>query len=135
MTWLEHLCSQWLERLSSRQDLSLTQIVGGGSDIGVAFQWETSVSQRNFLHVGCGGSRKEDAAPGFRGDKWREIRLDMDSAAKPDIVASMTDMALVPDAAVDAIYSSHNTSIFTHMKCLWRLRSFIGYSSRMVFWC
>ena len=70
--------------------------------------WETAPDQRSFLHVGCGGSRKQDAAPGFRGDDWREIRLDMDATVAPDIVASMTDMAIVPDAAVDAIYSSHN---------------------------
>ena len=32
----------------------------------------------------------------------------MDAAVGPDIVASMTDMHVVPDASVDAIYSSHN---------------------------
>lgn len=108
MPWLESLCSQWLENFRSRLGLTLTQNVSAGFDNGAAFQWETVVGQRNFLHVGCGGSSKQQTAPGFRCDDWREIRLDMDPAVAPDVVASMTDMAVVPDAAVDAIYSSHN---------------------------
>lgn len=106
--WVERLCSRWLESFKSRQGLSHTQSADVRSGVGGVFRWETALGQRSFLHVGCGGSRKQDAAPGFNGDDWREIRLDMDPAVAPDIVASMTDMAVVPDAAVDAIYSSHN---------------------------
>lgn len=61
-----------------------------------------------FLHVGCGPARKPDVAPGFLSDDWQEIRLDIDPSAVPDVVCSMLDMAPVPDASVDAVYSSHN---------------------------
>lgn len=109
MAWLERLCSGWLERFKSSQGLSRAPTSDANPNLAPAFDWEAaSDGQRSFLHVGCGGSRKEHTAPGFRGDDWREIRLDMDPAAAPDIVASMTDMATVPDASVDAIYSSHN---------------------------
>lgn len=63
---------------------------------------------RKFLHVGCGPARKPHVAPGFLSDDWQEIRLDIDQAAAPDVVCSMLDMAPVPDASVDAVYSSHN---------------------------
>ena len=108
MAWVEHLCSQWLERFQSKQGLRHAHNADVSSDMSTAFLWETAPGQRSFLHVGCGGSGKKDAAPGFRSDDWREIRLDMDATVAPDIVASMTDMAMVPDAAVNAIYSSHN---------------------------
>lgn len=63
---------------------------------------------RKFLHVGCGPARKPHVAPCFQNDDWQEIRLDIDPTAAPDVVCSMLDMAPVPDAAVDAVYSSHN---------------------------
>ena len=108
MALVERLCSQWLERFKTRQGLRSPHEADARPGSGAAFLWETAPGQRTFLHVGCGGSGKQDAAPGFRGDDWREIRLDMDATVAPDIVASMTDMTMVPDAAVDAIYSSHN---------------------------
>ena len=61
-----------------------------------------------FLHVGCGSKRKAQTTPGFQGDEWRELRFDIDPNAKPDIVGTMTDMSGVPDASVDALFSSHN---------------------------
>jgi SAM-dependent methyltransferase len=103
MAWFERAFGLWLERLRAKQGLPRA-----GTSAAVSLDWTVAPGERSFLHVGCGGSRKEHAAPGFRGDDWREIRLDMDAAAAPDIVASMTDMADVPDGAVDAIYSSHN---------------------------
>ncbi|MGZ4957167.1 MAG: class I SAM-dependent methyltransferase [Methylobacter sp.] len=65
-------------------------------------------SGRKFLHVGCGSARKPDVGPGFLTDEWAEVRLDIDPAASPDIVSSMLDMALVPSASVEAVYSHHN---------------------------
>ena len=61
-----------------------------------------------FLHVGCGAARKPDVGPGFKAEDWSEIRLDIDPKAEPDVVSSMLDMALVPTASVDGVYSSHN---------------------------
>ncbi|MBI2749224.1 MAG: methyltransferase domain-containing protein [Burkholderiales bacterium] len=109
MDWVARLCSHWLESFTSKQGLSRSHGAShASSGIDAAFRWEAAPGQRSFLHVGCGGSSKQHAAPGFRGDDWREIRLDMDATVVPDIVASMTDMAVVPDVSVDAIYSSHN---------------------------
>lgn len=60
------------------------------------------------LHVGCGAYAPEKLHPAFRAERWRELRLDIDPAVCPDVVASMTDMGVVPDASVDAVFSSHN---------------------------
>lgn len=61
-----------------------------------------------FLHVGCGQKPKARTTATFAGPDWTEVRLDIDPAAKPDIVASMTDMSAVADGSMDALYSSHN---------------------------
>lgn len=63
---------------------------------------------RKFLHVGCGQATIDDIlSTGFLKSNWREIRLDADESVKPDIVGTMTEMLSVPDASVEAIYSSH----------------------------
>jgi hypothetical protein len=61
-----------------------------------------------FLHVGCGRLRKNRTTKGFDTPEWRELRLDIDPGVTPDVVGSMTDMAAVPDACMDGLYSSHN---------------------------
>lgn len=61
-----------------------------------------------FLHVGCGPKSKDQTTPGFNTPEWHELRLDIDEAVKPDVIGTMTDMAAVADASVDAIFSSHN---------------------------
>lgn len=63
---------------------------------------------RTLLHVGCGPLRKNNTTRGFNTDAWTELRLDIDESVQPDIVGTMTDMSRVPDASVDAIFSSHN---------------------------
>lgn len=108
MAWVENLVSLWVERFRSQRGLTAGPSADTPLTEDAVFDWEAVPGQRSFLHVGCGGSTKEHAAPGFRGDDWREIRLDMDANVAPDIVASMTDMSVVPNAALDAIYSSHN---------------------------
>lgn len=61
-----------------------------------------------FLHVGCGQKRKNQTTPGFNSPEWDELRFDIDQAVQPDVLGTMTDMAALADASVDAIYSSHN---------------------------
>lgn len=61
-----------------------------------------------FLHVGCGRVNYARLPICFRQTKWKEVRLDIDPAVQPDIVASITDLSMLPDACVDAIWSSHN---------------------------
>ena len=63
---------------------------------------------RRFLHVGCGALDKACTTPGLNRPDWTEVRLDIDPAAQPDIVSSITDMAGVADGAMDAVFSSHN---------------------------
>jgi predicted SAM-dependent methyltransferase len=46
--------------------------------------------------------------PRFQDGTWREIRLDLDETVKPDIIASMLDMPMVPSGSMDAVFSSHN---------------------------
>ena len=95
MNSAERICTLWLDNLRNKQSLCAVQSDHTNSQSTTKFKWETARGQQSFLHVGCGGSKKQDAAPGFRGDNWRGIRLDM-------------DVTVAPDAAVDAIYSSHN---------------------------
>lgn len=63
---------------------------------------------RTFLHIGCGPKRKDKTTAAFNTPQWREIRLDIDHTVQPDVIGTMTDMAAVPTASIDAIYSSHN---------------------------
>jgi SAM-dependent methyltransferase len=54
-----------------------------------------------LLHAGCGSSALPDIFEG----RYEEVRLDIDPAARADIVASITDMGDI--GAFDAVYSSH----------------------------
>jgi len=60
------------------------------------------------LHVGCGSPDPRSLHPRFAPSQWKEIRLDVNAGVAPDVVASITDMAAVPTASVDAVWSSHN---------------------------
>jgi SAM-dependent methyltransferase len=60
------------------------------------------------LHVGCGAPGCEKLPVVFRDATWRELRLDIDPAVQPDFVASTTDMGVIANGVVDAVYSSHN---------------------------
>ena len=63
---------------------------------------------KKLLHIGPGNSRIQQTTPGFNNGEWQEIRLDIDPSVQPDILGTMTDMSLVSDHSVDAIFSSHN---------------------------
>lgn len=70
---------------------------------------------KQFLHVGCGAADKTRTTPEFGRDEWHEVRLDINPAARPDVVGSMTDMGEVPSGSMDAVYSSHNIEhLFPH---------------------
>ncbi len=60
------------------------------------------------LHVGCGPKNPAKLYKAFRTGDWRELRLDVNPDVEPDIVGSMTDMSMITDASVDAVWSSHN---------------------------
>lgn len=60
------------------------------------------------LHVGCGLPHPEKLHAAFRAPGWREVRLDKDPSVAPDIVASITDLSMIPAGSVHAVWSSHN---------------------------
>lgn len=63
---------------------------------------------KTLLHIGCGNAPKNRLPECFQGKGWNEVRLDIDPDVNPDIVASITDMSVISDASVDAVWSSHN---------------------------
>lgn len=65
-------------------------------------------AERMLLHVGCGHAGHDRLPDCFKNGEWREIRLDIDPSVQPDIVADLTDLGMIPDASVDAVWSSHN---------------------------
>lgn len=64
---------------------------------------------RLVLHVGCGLPHPAKLpAEHFPPGLWQEVRLDIDPAVAPDIVASITDMGVLRPGVFDAVWSSHN---------------------------
>jgi SAM-dependent methyltransferase len=71
--------------------------------------------ERLVLHVGCGAANPAKLHATFRAPGWREVRYDIDPAVRPDIVGSITDMAAIATASVDAVWSSHNVEhLYAH---------------------
>ncbi|MCJ2043489.1 class I SAM-dependent methyltransferase [Methylobacterium sp. J-078] len=68
-----------------------------------------SAAQKRVLNTGSGHYRPEKLHQAFHGGRWSEVRLDIDSSVKPDVVGSVRDMrAFASDGSYDAIWSSHN---------------------------
>jgi hypothetical protein len=61
--------------------------------------------QKILINVGCGPELRVNRSPLFL--DWHQVRIDIDEAARPDIVADVTDLSPVEDGAVDAVWSSH----------------------------
>src|SRR4051812_33958415 len=79
------------------------QFTAASADVALASEPELA----NVLHVGCGDYAREKLPAVFQ-TGWREIRLDIDPGVHPDFVASITDMHVISDGMVGAVYSSHN---------------------------
>ena len=95
------------EPVQATDGVELAEIAGRARPVEAVASAEASPG-KTFLHVGCGTSGPERLPAAFRGPEWREIRLDIDPAVRPDIVASSADLGAVPDASMDAVWSSHN---------------------------
>src|SRR5262252_7592393 len=66
-------------------------------------------SFRRVLNAGSGPLSARQLHPVFHERQWRQVRLDIDPQAKPDVVGSITDMSgLLPSETFDAIWSSHS---------------------------
>jgi len=64
-------------------------------------------SKRRPVLLNAGSGASENASiPAFF-DSWRQIRVDVNPAARPDILASIVDLSAVTDQAVQAVWSSH----------------------------
>lgn len=79
---------------------------------------------KRVLHVGCGLKSPDKLHARYRGPEWREIRLDIDPNVKPDIVGDIARMPMVPDASVDAVWSSHNIEHLFHHQVPWAFAEF-----------
>lgn len=73
-----------------------------------ALDTDAGLAVKTVLNVGCGYPLRQRLHRHFHGPGWREIRLDVDPAVRPDVVCSMTDIRPVAADSVDAIWSSHN---------------------------
>lgn len=70
---------------------------------------ESHCAPRRLLHVGCGhADSRKVPEHWFPAATWQEIRLDIDPAVAPDVVASISDMTAVATGSVDAVWSAHN---------------------------
>jgi SAM-dependent methyltransferase len=61
--------------------------------------------ERLLINVGC-GTREASALPPYF-DSWRQLRVDVDPAVDPDVVADITDLSQIPDASADAVWAAH----------------------------
>jgi hypothetical protein len=61
--------------------------------------------RRVVLNAGCGSSAGGALPEFFAG--WRQLRVDIDPLAQPDLVASIADLSEIPDGSIDAIWSAH----------------------------
>ncbi len=62
---------------------------------------------RVLLHLGCGPKDKSFLPAPLNGPDWREIRVDLDPAHRPDVVASITHVPVLADGCADAIWCAH----------------------------
>jgi SAM-dependent methyltransferase len=62
-------------------------------------------SERVVVNVGCGPPNGSDLPDYF--DGWDKLRVDVDPAVQPDIIADLTDLSAIADKTADAIWASH----------------------------
>jgi len=73
----------------------------------VSFAGQQTGPLKRVLNAGSGPYSARKLHPVFMREAWREIRIDIDPQAKPDMVASITDMRSIASRSFDAIWSSH----------------------------
>lgn len=64
-----------------------------------------SPDARVVVNVGC-GLPEHSPLPGYFAG-WRELRVDIDPAVQPDVVAELTDLAPIADGTAHAVWASH----------------------------
>lgn len=63
--------------------------------------------RRKFLHIGCGRNDRQKTTTVFLDPEWQEVRLDVNPAVKPDIVASFLDLSSLSPGGFNAAFLSH----------------------------
>jgi SAM-dependent methyltransferase len=63
--------------------------------------------QRTFLNVGSGPKSNTFLPPWLQTPDWTQVRLDIEPAVQPDILASATDMRNVADHSFDAVWAAN----------------------------
>jgi SAM-dependent methyltransferase len=61
--------------------------------------------ERVLVNVGCGPLDSGQLPSYF--DCWQQVRVDVDAAVKPDIIADLTDLSQIPDGSADAVWAAH----------------------------
>jgi SAM-dependent methyltransferase len=61
--------------------------------------------ERVLVNVGC-GPRNGSILPAYF-DGWQQLRVDVDAAVQPDIIADLTDLSPIPDGSADAVWAAH----------------------------
>lgn len=61
--------------------------------------------QSVIINAGC-GPRGGGRLPALF-DDWKQVRVDVDPAVEPDLVASVTDLSAIPSGSADAVWSAH----------------------------
>ncbi len=79
---------------------------------------------KKVLHVGAGQAHLKLTNNAFKDSGWEEIRFDISPAGKPDIIGEMSDMHMIEDQSMDALYSSHNIEHVYPHEVLGTLREF-----------
>jgi hypothetical protein len=63
------------------------------------------LDEKLLVNLGSGEPGMGQLPPFFNG--WRQLRLDIDPAANPDIVGSLTDLSAIASDCADAVWASH----------------------------
>jgi hypothetical protein len=66
---------------------------------------EVLTRRKVLLNVGC-GPRGGGRLPACF-DAWRQVRVDVDAAVEPDLIADITDLAEIEDDFADALWAAH----------------------------
>ena len=61
--------------------------------------------ERVLVNMGC-GPVESATLPAYFSD-WRQIRVDVDAAVKPDVLADLTDLSPIADGTADAVWAAH----------------------------
>jgi hypothetical protein len=113
---IEHVGDSWIRKLAGwgrrAKEQPKEHKTAAAATADSNAQPDRGDAKKTVLHVGCGRKPLDRAFPKA---EWREIRLDINAAVGPDVVATITDLRPIPSASVDAVWSSHNIEhLFAH---------------------